>query len=163
MAQVDYFLKISGIDGESQDDKHKGEIDVLSFSWGISNSGNAKAHGSGGGSGAGRANIQDFSIVKFLDTASPQLFEAACTGDHFPEATFTIARGGDVPQDFYKIKLTDVLIALVQPAGSAGADSFPMEQVSFSFGSALISSFSQDPKGGIGKEVSTVLCGGSKR
>ena len=34
MAAFDYFLRIDGIPGESTDAKHKGEIDVLSFSWG---------------------------------------------------------------------------------------------------------------------------------
>ena len=50
MAAVDYFLKIDGVDGESTDDKHKGEIDILSWSWGVQQSG-TMAHGGGGGEG----------------------------------------------------------------------------------------------------------------
>ena len=36
---VDMFIKIKGHDGESKDDKHKKQIDVLAWSWGMSQSG----------------------------------------------------------------------------------------------------------------------------
>ena len=70
MAQVDYFLKIEGVDGESTDDKHKGEIELESFSWGETQRGTA---GHGGGSGAGKVMPQDFNFVKKVDKASPVL------------------------------------------------------------------------------------------
>ena len=63
MAQVDYFLKIEGVEAESTDEKHKGEIELESFSWGQSNSGTA---GKGGGSGAGKVVAQDLHFVKKL-------------------------------------------------------------------------------------------------
>ena len=56
MAQVDYFLKLKGIDGESTDHKHKGSIDIESWSWGETNSGTGHA---GGGHGGGKVSIQD--------------------------------------------------------------------------------------------------------
>jgi len=71
MAQVDYFIKIEGVDGESTDDKHKKEIDVESFSWGETNSGTA---GHGSGSGAGKVHPQDFTFTKRMDKSSPVLF-----------------------------------------------------------------------------------------
>src|ERR1700722_2677078 len=61
MAAVDYFLTLDGIKGESADDKHKGEIDIMSFSWGATNTG---THASGGGGGAGKVNFQDIHITK---------------------------------------------------------------------------------------------------
>ena len=99
MAQVDYFLKIAGVDGESGDDKHKGEIDVESFSWGETQSGTA-GHGSGGG--AGKVQAQDFHFVKKLDKASSSLFIACATGEHFKSAILTARKAGGEQQDTSK-------------------------------------------------------------
>jgi light-regulated signal transduction histidine kinase (bacteriophytochrome) len=63
---VDMFMKIDTVDGEAQDSKHKKEIDVLSWSWGLSNAGSAH---SGGGAGAGKANVHDLSFTKWVDSA----------------------------------------------------------------------------------------------
>ena len=65
---VDMFIKIDGIKGESADDKHKEEIDVLSWSWGMSQSGSAHM---GGGAGAGKVNVNDLSFTKYIDVAGP--------------------------------------------------------------------------------------------
>ena len=73
MAQVDYFLKIKGVDGESTDDKHKGEIELESWSFGGTN---AASFSSGGGGGAGKVSLQDFHFVKKYDKASAKLFAA---------------------------------------------------------------------------------------
>jgi type VI secretion system secreted protein Hcp len=108
---------------------------------------------------ARKTAISDFSIVKYVDTASPQLFAGCCTGQHIPEASFAVRKAGEQQLEYYKIKLTDVLISSVAPAGSAGGGN-TLESVSFSFGAADIYAASQDPKGGIGG-TSTAVCGGS--
>src|SRR5438093_5846496 len=113
---VDMFLKIEGVDGESSDHKHKGEIDIFSFSWGVSNT----TSQSGGGGGAGKATVHDFSFVKTLDKSSPVLFEKCCSGQHISEAWFTMASPtvkGE-KQDFYKIRFQDILVSSVEPGGS---------------------------------------------
>ncbi len=153
---VDMFLKIDGIEGESADSKHKGEIEVLSFSWGISN---ASPTQSPGRLSARKTTLSDFSIVKYVDSASPKLFAGCCTGEHVPELNFAVRKAGETQLEYYKIKLTDVLISSVAPAGSAGGGN-TMEQVSFSFGAAEIYAAQQDPRGGIGS-TSTAVCGGS--
>jgi len=51
---VDMFLKIDDIEGESVDDVHAGEIDILSWSWGMSQSGTTHT---GPGGGAGKVNL----------------------------------------------------------------------------------------------------------
>ena len=157
MAQVDYFLKLSGIDGESTDDKHKGEIEVLSFSWGVSQTGNK-----GSGGGAGKVNFNDFSIIKTVDTSTPALMVACCSGQHIPEATFTARKAGKEQQEFLVIKLTDLLVSSVAPGGSAGEAALPMEQISFSFGGSMITAVRQNPDGTFEKAVSQTLCGGSQ-
>lgn len=159
MAQVDYFLKLSGIEGESHDSKHKDEIEVLSFSWGVTQTG---AHAHGGGGGSGKASFNDFAITKFVDKASPQLMLACCSGKHIPEASFTGRKAGEEPLEYMKIKLTDILISSVQLGGSA-SDQPGVEQVSFSFRDSSITTFQQDPTGGVGGSETAQLCSSSNK
>jgi type VI secretion system secreted protein Hcp len=111
---VDMFLKLDGIKGESKDHKHPDEIHVESFSWGLSQTG---AHGVGGGGGAGKVNVHDISITKFLDKSSPELMLACCNGKHIPSGLVTVRKAGETPVEYLKIKLTDILISGIQHAG----------------------------------------------
>ena len=130
MATADYFLKIDGIPGESQDAKHKGAIDLESFSWGETNSGSA---GGGGGGGAGKVAMQDFHFTSRVNKASPTLFLACATGKHIKEAVFSARKAGKGQQDYLIIKLKDLLISSYQIGGAEAADDLPMDQVSFNF------------------------------
>jgi type VI secretion system secreted protein Hcp len=104
---VDIFAKLGDIKGESTDNKHKDEVEVLSYSWGVTN----PAHiGTGGGGGAGRATFQDLSIVHKIDKASPQLLRACATGQHLKDATITFRKAGKGQQEFLVIKMNDVII-----------------------------------------------------
>lgn len=111
---VDMFLKLDGIKGESKDHKHPDEIHIESFSWGLSQTG---AHGVGGGGGAGKVNVHDISITKFLDKSSPELMLACCNGKHIPSGLVTVRKAGETPVEYLKIKLTDILISGIQHAG----------------------------------------------
>src|SRR5262245_27909161 len=91
MAQVDYFLKLAGIDGESHDAKHKGEIDVESWSWGETNAGDA-AHR--GGMGAGKVSMQDLHFTMKVNKATPRLMQACATGEHIAKAVLTCRVAG---------------------------------------------------------------------
>src|SRR5213593_2324488 len=84
MAAVDYFLKLDGIEGESQDAKHKGEIDLESWSWGETQTGTMHA---GGGGGAGKVQMQDFHFVMKVNKSSPKLMLACASGEHIKSAT----------------------------------------------------------------------------
>jgi type VI secretion system secreted protein Hcp len=149
---VDMFLKLDGLDGESVDLKYAKWIDVLSFSWGISDTSKAQATSPGRLSPARKTQVSDFSIVKYLDSASPKLFEKCCAGDHIAELNFSLVRRGEKLEEFYKIKLNDVLISGVSPAGAGGSE--PLEQVSFSFASSLISAVDAS-----GQATSVSSCG----
>jgi type VI secretion system secreted protein Hcp len=116
---VDMFIKIDGIKGESQDSKHKDEIDVLSWSWGVSQSGTM--HGGGGG-GSGKASFQDLSITKWVDMSSPKLLNSASTGKHIKEALLTVRKAGEKPLEYLKVTLSDCLISSVSTGGSGGED-----------------------------------------
>lgn len=147
MATVDYFLKIDGISGESTDDKHKDEIQIESFSWGLSNSGSA-AHG--GGAGAGKAAFQDFSFVTQVTKASPKLFLACASGEHIKQAILTARKAGKGQQEFLKVTLSDLLVSSYQTEG-AGGDVVPTDQVSLNFSKIEVSYREQKADGSLGE------------
>ena len=127
---VDMFLKLTGIQGESKDHKHKDEIELLSFSWGVSNSLRNCGSATGGG-GAGKVTVSDLSFMHKLDSASPQLMEHCVTGKHIEEGTITVRKAGEKPVEYLKIKLTDVLVSSAQ-SGAGGATD-PVESVTLNF------------------------------
>ena len=114
---TDIFAKIGNIKGESKDAKHKDEIVVLSWSWGVTQSGSL-AHGGGGG--AGKATFHDLTFNHHIDKASPLLLKACATGEHIAEATISVRKAGKGQQEYLIIKMTDVLVTSV--AMSVGGD-----------------------------------------
>jgi len=129
VAAVDYFLKIDGIQGESVDSKHKGEIELESFSWGETNPGAA----GGGGGGAGKVHIQDLHFVTRVNKASPKLMLACATGKHIKQAVLTARKAGKAAQEFLVFKFTDLLVSSYQIGGSHDSDVVPTDQISFNF------------------------------
>jgi type VI secretion system secreted protein Hcp len=125
---LDYFLKIDGIQGESQDAKHKGEIELVSFAWGVDV---ARAGGEGGGGGAGRARFEPFHFTMLTNKASPQLFLATVSGKHLKEATLSVRRAGKQAVEYLKIKLSEVFVTSFHE--EAGPEA-PTELIAFDFG-----------------------------
>src|SRR6266516_1889866 len=127
---VDMFLKIDGIDGESQDKSHKGEIDVLSFSWGVHNT--TSRGGSGGSSG--KATAEDFTFTHLVDKASPALMLACAAGRHIQQAQLTVRKAGGDKTEFMKIRLEDCLVTSVAPDfNKADQSDLPLESFTFNF------------------------------
>lgn len=146
---VDYFLKITGIEGESKDSKHGSEIDILSFSWGESNQGSMSY---GGGGGAGKVSMQDFHFVMKLNKASPKLLLACATGEHIKEATLTARKAGKTQVEYLKIIMADLLVSSYQTGGSGG-DEVPLDQIALNFSKINIEYKQQDEKGAVGQPV----------
>jgi type VI secretion system secreted protein Hcp len=113
----DIFAKLGDIKGESIDDKHKDEIEVLSFSWGVTN---AVSVISGRGGGTGKATFHDLIIVHNIDKASPLLMKACATGAHLKEATITHRKAGKGQQEYLIVKLNDVIITGVTDGDASG-------------------------------------------
>lgn len=122
------FARIGTIKGESQDSKHKDEIDVLSWSWGVSQSGSI---GQGGGGGAGKASFHDLNLSHHIDRASPLLMKACATGQHIPTATLTVRKAGKGKQEYLVVTMTDVIVTSV--ASSGVADGPTAESVALRF------------------------------
>jgi type VI secretion system secreted protein Hcp len=140
----DIFAKIGDIKGESLDSKHKDEIEVLSFSWGVTNTGSPAA---GGGGGAGKATFQDLSIVHHIDKASPLLMKACATGTHLKEATITHRKAGRAQQEFLIVKMNDVIITSVVHGGTN--DQPASESVSLAFAKVDLQYKAQKPDGSL--------------
>ena len=112
----EYFLRIDGILGESDDPEHPDEIELLSFAWGLAQTAAGGGGGAGGGS-AGKAQFQELNVTMLGNRASPELFLAVANGAHVKEATLTVRRGGRKPFDYLVITLGDVLMTSLQQAG----------------------------------------------
>ena len=143
----DTHIKFDGIEGEATHADHKGEIEVLSWSWGVSNAGGI----SGGGSGKGKADPGDFSFMHLYDKASPNLAKKCAQGLHFKEVTITSRKAGEGQKDFLKITMKEVFVSSCQPSGSSGGDI--MEAVSMSYGAIDFAYKPQDATGKLGGEV----------
>jgi type VI secretion system secreted protein Hcp len=137
MAQVDYFLKLEGIKGASKDDKHKDEIDVLSFSWGVTQTGTMAF---GGGGGAGKAQFNDFHFTMKVSKASPTLFLDCASGQHIKEAVMVGETSSDNERggasQFFKYTFSDVIISSYQDAGSEAGE--VMDSAALSYGSVKV-------------------------
>lgn len=131
---MDMFMAIGALKGESKDSVHKEKMDVLAWSWGMSNSGSAHV---GGGAGAGKVNVQDLSFTKYIDKTSTDLMLAACNGKHFPDALLIVRKAGEKPVEYLKIKMTDVLITSVSTGGSGGEDRLT-ENVALNFAKVTV-------------------------
>jgi len=128
---ADIFAKLGDIKGESQDNKHKDEVEVLSWSWGVHNDAGSSVGGSGSGSGSGKASFNDFNFTHHVDKASPNLMRACATGEHIKEATITQRKAGKGQQEYLIIKMNDIIITGV--ALSDTTDGTPSETVSMAF------------------------------
>jgi len=149
-AHADMFLKLDGIKGESTDDKHKDEIQLLSFSFGATQPGSA---GHGGGAGVGRVHLHDFSISKFVDKSSPKLFEACAAGTHTANGYLVCRKAGGSQQEYFKIHLKDVLISSISTSGSGG-EHLPTESLTLNYSYLKIDYAGQDAKGNLTGAVS---------
>jgi type VI secretion system secreted protein Hcp len=150
MAHVDYFLAFDGVEGESTDDKHAKEIELLSFSFGATNAG---SFSSGGGGGTGRVAMQDFHFVKLTDKASAKLLTACCTGEHIKKATLTCRKAGKEQQEFLVIVMTNVIISAFQSGGTSGSDTIPTDQISVNFSKIEYKYKEQKSDGSLGGEI----------
>ena len=139
---VDMFLKLDGVKGESKDAKHKDEIHIESFSWGMNQTGSQAV---GGGGGAGKVSIHDVSVTKFVDSATCTLMLFCCNGKHIPEGLITVRKAGEKPLEYMKIKLQDILVSSVQNAGH-GSDQLT-ENVTLNFAKVFVDYLTQKPDG----------------
>jgi type VI secretion system secreted protein Hcp len=149
---VDYFLRVEGIKGETSDSKHKDELEVLSFSWGVTQAVTGTVSSAGTFSGQ-RCDMRPLVVQRLLDTASARVAQACAAGDHFASAVLTLCRASGDKQPYMEYKLTDVLISSYQ-VGGTGEGGLPTESLSLNY-AKIEMSYTQTgtdgkPKGKVG-------------
>ena len=142
------FLKLAGIDGESTDRDHRNEIDVLSWTWGVTG---ATPAAGGGGGGAGRATAQPLHFTHRYDKASPMLAKRAAAAQSIASAVLSVRKAGRGQKDFLKITLKDVFVSSVTASGSDGGE--VIESVTLSYRSVETAYRPQTKSGALGAEV----------
>jgi type VI secretion system secreted protein Hcp len=120
-AAVDMFLEVDNLQGESRNDNYRDQIEVLAFSWGLSNAA-VKA----------KANFQDFSVTKYVDKASPRLLELVASGQVTARAKLHVVRVGAEQQEFQRFCFTGIRFTSLSGGGSGGEDRLT-ENISFSY------------------------------
>jgi type VI secretion system secreted protein Hcp len=148
---VDMFLELENVNGETGDKVYgpKKAIDILAWSWGMSQSGSFH---SGSGGGAGKANFQDLSVTKYVDNATPTLMQKLATGDHIATGTLTVRKAGKTPLEYIKLKLTKIMVTSLSTGGSGGEDRLT-ENISLNFAEFDFTYTPQKPDGSGGTAV----------
>ncbi len=139
----DIFLKMDGIKGESTDINHKDEIEVLSWSWGVTGTPGLSAGGAGG---SGRPNIRELVVGRLVDKASPNLFRSCLTGKHIKDVELAERRAGAGKTNFLTITLKDVVIYDAKDS-SGGEEARPTESISIAFAKVIYEYIPQKPNG----------------
>jgi type VI secretion system secreted protein Hcp len=132
-----------------------GWFEIFSFSWGASN---PTTVGSGShGLSAGKVSVSSFNVMKKSESASADLFQACCVGQHYPTAQVVMRKATGTSgkqQIFLQYDFTDVMVESIQWSGSSGGDDTPTESLSFAFATVSIKYFTQDTASGTMKASS---------
>lgn len=150
MAQVDYFLKIDDLQGESRDSKYAGAIELIDWSWGETNQGSASF---GSGSGSGKVYMQDFNFTMTTSKVSPKLLLHCANGKHFNKATLICRKAGETQHEYLTITFENVFISSYQTGGSGGAGILPVDHISFNYSKMLYEYKEQKDTGQMGGAV----------
>jgi len=143
----DSYLKLDGVEGESQKEGHTKEIELLNWTWSGHNSGSF-AHGSGGGTGKYSTNDITFSAV--VSKASSKLLQACTKGTHIDKGVVSVRKsGGDAkPYDYLKLTFEHCLVSSHSYSGSSGTDDMGTESFSLNFSKVTFEYFVQDASKG---------------
>lgn len=126
----DMFLDLGDtIKGESKDSAYEGKIDILGWNWGMNQTGSSHL---GGGAGAGKVDIQDISITKYVDTSSANLMLYCAKGNHFEEGKLICRKAGGEQLEYLIISMKKIMVSNVSLGGSPGEDRLT-ETVSLNF------------------------------
>lgn len=144
----DMHIKFEGgkvkIDGSSEHSKHKGEIPLLAWSWGVSNTGDLHHASTGGG---GKANVQDISFTKYIDASSHALLQACSTRSRLEKAWLYVTNATGEQTDYLTIELSNgILVTSVSTGGSGGEDRLT-ENITLHFGKFKYAFQPQKPDG----------------
>jgi len=140
---ANYYLKFDPeIKGESPQSGFEGQIEILSYSWGVTQAG-GYSYGTGGTSA--KSNLHDLSVSFRMNPASPKLMQYCASGKHLDSAVLSCLEGSETQQKYLEVTLTDVVISSYQTGGSG--DDKPIDSMSLNFAKIKKEYFKQDDKG----------------
>ena len=145
---MDMFINMGAtVKGETRDKAQaaKNDIDILAWSWGMSQSGTTHT---GGGGGAGKANFQDISFTKYIDSASQALMNTLAKGTHIPKCVLLVRKAGEGQHKYIEITMEEVIVTSISTGGSGGEDRLT-ENVTLNFAKVAFDYFKQDAKGAV--------------
>lgn len=137
-SQFDCYLKLDGIKGESLNDKHKDQIEVVSFTHTITQP-VSSTRSTAGGASTGRSNHGDIQIGAFLDISYPTLAVQASSGKPVATGQIDFCRAGGTQLVFLTIKMEEILISHVtlsanQTATNEQGDQLPIMNFHLNYG-----------------------------
>ena len=144
---VDIFLKIDDVKGESVVKGHEASMEILSWTWGMTQSGSSHT---GGGGGSGKVAVKDLSFTKYVDSGTPNLIKFCCNGKHFKEAKLTVRKAGATPVEYLVIKMSQVLVSRVDTGVTDETNDRIKETVSLNFAKFELEYKGQSATGGAG-------------
>lgn len=131
MAASNMVLELKDIKGDSLKTDHSKQIDVLSFQWGVSNIGDTQNQTQGV---AGEVSVNNLSITKNVDLATPDLLRACCVGEVIDDGTLYVRRiTKDGAAPYLRISMKNVIIADYSTGGSNGGSDPLLETISLNF------------------------------
>lgn len=136
------FLKMQGVTGEAGDSEHKGEIDVVSWSWGMQASTSVAT-----GQAGSKATISELQIVKRVDQSSPTLMSFLRAHKLVTQAQLTVRKAGKAPLEYFKIELENVRVTSLRTESNG---SELVEHLSLGFSKVKVSYIPQDATGARG-------------
>lgn len=149
---VDIFLKLSNnIRGESQDDTHRDNIDVLAWNWGMSQSGTTHM---GLGGGGGKVNVSDITLTKYVDLATNDLIKRCTNGEHIENGELIVRKsGGNAPVEYFRLKMDQIMITSYNTGGSKDGLDRIQETLTLNFRAFEITYTLQEASGAPGAET----------
>ena len=126
-SEVKAYLYLSGINGESKNPNYPNWIELLTFSWQISNTSTIN----GGGAGAGRSIVRPLIVKKLIDKSSAPLFLRVLIASHIYEGILALQQQGGNPYEVLRIKMGDIIITNITSDTNSGLSA---EAVALDFG-----------------------------
>jgi len=142
-AATDMFLAIDGVQGESKGQGHEDEIDVLAWSWGTS-------------SNSRQVCVQDVSITKYVDKASPILLMNQVEGVVYPGATLVVRKAGESPLEYIILEFRNLNVSSLSTGGSGGEDRLT-ENVTLNFDEVKYTYTPQKEDGSGGAKIEAII------
>jgi type VI secretion system secreted protein Hcp len=137
------FLDLFKFKGEVTDPAYVDTIDILNWSWGVSNNGTFHM---GGGGGSGKGEVSDISFTKYVDRATCAIMAACAKGEHIATAKLILRKAGGKPLVYWVMSMSNVIVTSYSTGGAGSADRLT-ENFSLNFQKFTIEYVKQNEKG----------------